>query len=106
MTRAGCQGGPPGCGEGAATAGRSNVFTMADRRLEPRRGPVTWVPTEEAGKLVAGFEVEDAPAAWGVSRVYIDSPAQLWAAKALVLRSLELAQTRKDESSESASEKV
>ena len=68
-----------------------------------RKFIVTWVPTEEAKALAPGFEVEGSPAAWGVSRVYIDGPAQLWAAKDLVLRSLELAQARKDEAADPSS---
>lgn len=62
-----------------------------------RKYIVTWVRTEEARKLVTGFEVEDSPAVWGVSRLYLDVPAQLWAVKALVLRSLELAQAGRED---------
>ncbi|MBI5500635.1 MAG: type I restriction enzyme HsdR N-terminal domain-containing protein [Deltaproteobacteria bacterium] len=87
-----------------------NYFNVSIRRptkwflryfvTSKRRYIATWVPTTEARVLAPGFEVEDAPAVWGVSRVYLDGPAQLWAIKALVLRSLELAQARKDDAPE------
>jgi hypothetical protein len=58
-----------------------------------RKCVVTLVPTEEAKELVPGLEVEEAPSVFGVSRVYIDTPAQCWEIKALVIRSLELCQS-------------
>ncbi|MBI5487094.1 MAG: type I restriction enzyme HsdR N-terminal domain-containing protein [Deltaproteobacteria bacterium] len=89
-----------------------NYFNVSIRRptkwflrffaTSKRRYIATWVPTEEARRLAPGFDVEDSPAVWGVSRVYIDGPAQLWAIKALVLRSLEVAQARKDDAPEPA----
>lgn len=55
-----------------------------------RRALTTLVPVEEAKALVRGFTVEEAPQSFGVSRVQIDDPAQLWALEALIARSLEL----------------
>ncbi|MCR4315875.1 MAG: type I restriction enzyme HsdR N-terminal domain-containing protein [Planctomycetes bacterium] len=54
---------------------------------------VTLVPVEEARTLAHGFEVETAPAASGISRIYIEHPAQVWALHKIVSRSLELLQT-------------
>ncbi len=62
-----------------------------------RRNIVTLVPVEEAKQLCPGFEVEESPATFGISRVNIDSVAQLWALSALVTRSLQLLQASKDE---------
>ncbi len=42
--------------------------------------------------------VEEAPAAFGASRVYIDNVAQMWALSSLILRSFELSKASKDES--------
>jgi hypothetical protein len=87
-----------------------NYFNVSIRRptkwfirffgASKRKCLVTWVPTDEARALATGFEVEDAPPVWGTSRIYIDGPAQLWAVKALILRSLELAQVRKDDAAD------
>jgi hypothetical protein len=55
-----------------------------------RKAVVTLVPVDEANALCQGFEVEAAPAVFGVSRVYIESVSQLWAIKGVVARSLEL----------------
>ena len=55
-----------------------------------RRSVATLVPVEEAKALCQGFEVEAAPAVFGVSRVYIETVSQLWAIKGVVARSLEL----------------
>jgi len=55
-----------------------------------RKNISTLVPIEEAKELVNGFEVEEAPAAYGATRVYIDSVSQLWALKSIILRSLEI----------------
>jgi hypothetical protein len=49
---------------------------------------ITWVPAEEAKQLVSGFTIEEAPVAFGISRVYIESIAQAWA---------ELSKASKDE---------
>lgn len=57
----------------------------------------TRVPVEEARQLVAGVEVEESPAVFGVSRIYLESPAQVWAVEKVILRSLELARTAKEE---------
>ena len=71
------------------------------REIQAKRKFIsTWVQTGEARRLAPGFEVEDSPTAWGVSRIYVDGSAQLWAIKELILRSLELAQARKDDGSE------
>ncbi len=55
-----------------------------------RRALTTLVPVEEAKGLVSGFVVEEAPQSFGVSRVLIDEPAQIWALEALIRRSLEI----------------
>ncbi|AFE04808.1 hypothetical protein COCOR_02774 [Corallococcus coralloides DSM 2259] len=62
-----------------------------------RKCIATWVPVEEAKMLAAGFEVEASPAAFGISRVYIQTIPEVWALKALVTRSLELSLTAKEE---------
>lgn len=62
-----------------------------------RRSIVTLVPVEEARGLCSGFEVEEAPSGYGISRVYVDSVAQLWAFTALVTRSLQILHERRDE---------
>jgi predicted type IV restriction endonuclease len=59
-----------------------------------RKSVVTWVPVEEATRLAQGFEVEAAPAAFGVSRIYVNGVAQVWAIQSVVVRSLEILQTR------------
>lgn len=64
-----------------------------------RKSVVSWVPAEDAKRLVSGFVVEEAPAAFGASRVYIDNVAQMWALTSLILRSLELSKASKDEPS-------
>ncbi len=61
-----------------------------------RKCVVTWVPTEEAKLLCQDFEVEDAPAGFGVSRVYIDDIAKVWTIKSLITRSLEITRKLKD----------
>lgn len=48
----------------------------------------TPLSVEEARTLAPNFEVEDAPGAFGTSRIYIDSITQLWALKDLVLKCL------------------
>jgi predicted type IV restriction endonuclease len=62
-----------------------------------RKSIVTWVPLEEAKAAASGFEVEAAPAAFGTSRVYIDTVPQVWALKALITRSLDLSAALKDD---------
>lgn len=57
-----------------------------------RKNIVTPVPVERARELARGFEVEDAPAAVGVSRIYIDDVAQLWALSDLLSESLKTQQ--------------
>lgn len=58
-----------------------------------RKCIVSLVPVEEARQLAGGFETEVAPDTFGVSRVYFDDIAQLWAMTGLVLRSLEIARS-------------
>lgn len=65
-----------------------------------RKSISTWVPVEEAKNVASGFEVEASPAAFGTSRVYIESVPQLWALKALIARSLELSLSIKEEAPE------
>lgn len=55
-----------------------------------RKNLVTLVPTDEVRAAAPGFEIEDAPAVFGVSRIYVDNLAQLWALEPVVLRSLQL----------------
>jgi predicted type IV restriction endonuclease len=55
-----------------------------------RKSIVTLVPLEEAKSMCEGFEVVAAPSIYGVSKVYIQTPAQVWAVKNLVLRSLQI----------------
>lgn len=65
-----------------------------------RKSISTWVPVEEAKTIASGFEVEASPAAFGTSRVYIESVPQLWALKALIARSLEVSLSVKEEAPE------
>ncbi|XXF80457.1 type I restriction enzyme HsdR N-terminal domain-containing protein [Myxococcaceae bacterium GXIMD 01537] len=62
-----------------------------------RKSLVTWVPVDETKSIAAGFDVEAAPAAFGTSRVYIETIPQVWALKALIARSLELSLAVKEE---------
>ena len=55
-----------------------------------RRALTTLVPAAEARDLAAPFDVEDAPQSFGVSRILIDDPEQVWALGRLILRSLDL----------------
>jgi len=71
-----------------------------------RRSVVTLVPPEEARQLCPGFEVEEAPAAFGVSRVYLDNVAQLWAVAGLVRRSLQLLATAREEQREATGPEI
>lgn len=66
-----------------------------------RKSIVTLVPVAEAAQLVQGFELEEAPATFGISRIYIDDVAQLWALAAVIIRSLELLQNGSAEASRS-----
>ncbi len=68
-------------------------FFSGSRRLSVN----TRVPVEEAKQLVPGVEVEEAPSVFGVSRIYLESPAQVWTVEKVILRSLELARTAKEE---------
>jgi predicted type IV restriction endonuclease len=55
----------------------------------------TLVPVDEAKKLASGFDVEDAPKAFGISRIYIDTIDQVWGLSAIIVRSLELCKQQK-----------
>lgn len=57
-----------------------------------RKSIVTLVPVHEVAPLAQGFEIEEAPATFGVSRIYIDQIPQLWGLTGVILRSLELVQ--------------
>jgi hypothetical protein len=65
-----------------------------------RTNVVTRIPFTEAQQLLQGFDIEEAPAAFGISRVYIDSPAQAWAIEKVIRKSFEIAKTDKDDSSQ------
>jgi predicted type IV restriction endonuclease len=60
-----------------------------------RKAIVTMLPVETAKSLAAGFQIEESPQAYGVSRVFIDSVDQVWALSNLVMRSLELCKQQK-----------
>ena len=49
-----------------------------------------WVPVDEAHGLAVGYEVEAAPSAFGISRVYVESVEQVAGLDKLILRSLEI----------------
>lgn len=57
----------------------------------------TRVPVEEVKLLLPGVDVEDAPTAFGISRIYIESAAQVWSVEKVILRSLEIARAAKEE---------
>jgi len=57
-----------------------------------RKSIVTLVPVAEAAQLVQGFDLEEAPATFGASRIYIEHVSQLWALTAVIVRSLECLQ--------------
>lgn len=61
-----------------------------------RKNITTHVPADEARQLAQEFEVEDSPNVFGVSRVYIENVAQLWALKDLIIRSLEIVKAAKE----------
>lgn len=63
-----------------------------------RKSLVTWVPAEEARILSSGFEVEEAPESFGVSRLYFEDVAQVWALESLITRSLEISRAPADSS--------
>jgi hypothetical protein len=50
----------------------------------------TLVSTDQVRELAANFDVEDSPQVFGVSRVYIDDIAQLWALESVILQSLNI----------------
>lgn len=55
-----------------------------------RKAVSTWVPVDEARRLAEGFEVEEAPHAFGVSRAYVESADQVGRLDKLIIRSLEI----------------
>lgn len=55
-----------------------------------RKNIVTLVPTGEVRGIVEGFEIEDAPSTFGVSRIFIDEVDQMRTIEAVVIRSLEI----------------
>ena len=55
-----------------------------------RSNITTLVSTDQARELAANFDVEDSPQVFGVSRVYIDDIAQLWALESVILQSLNI----------------
>jgi hypothetical protein len=63
-----------------------------------RKNITTLVPVEEATRLAKGFEIEQSPAAFGVSRIYINDVNQARDLKHLLVRSLEILQAQKSES--------
>jgi hypothetical protein len=62
----------------------------------------TLVPTDQARETAPDFDVEESPQVFGVSRVYIDDVAQLWALEPIILQSLNilLGSSNKGEQSE------
>lgn len=62
-----------------------------------RKAVTTLVPVEEATALAPGFTVEPAPAAFGQSRVFLDSVDQVWGLARLITRSLELCKAGRQE---------
>lgn len=60
-----------------------------------RKAIVTMLPVDTAKSLAAGFQIEDSPQAYGVSRIFIDSVDQVWALSNLVTKSLELCKQQK-----------
>jgi len=67
------------------------VRFFGDKR---RKAITTLVPTREAQALASGFDVEDSPNVFGVSRVYLDEPDSLDRLRPLILRSLEICRGR------------
>lgn len=55
-----------------------------------RQNISTLVPTAQCREIAPGFEVEDAPGAFGVSRIYIESIQQIPALEAVILQSIML----------------
>lgn len=64
-----------------------------------RTNITTRVPVSEAKQINENYEIESAPPGFGVSRIYFDSPSQLWALEKLIRRSLEIVKTGKDDES-------
>lgn len=60
-----------------------------------RKRITTLVPLEEAANLAKGFEIEQPPEAFGVSRVYFSELSQLKDLKFLIVRSLGILQSQK-----------
>jgi len=68
------------------------VRFFGDKR---RTAITTLVSTEEARSLAEGFDVEDSPPVFGVSRVYLDGPDSVPRLRGLILRSLAICRDRK-----------
>jgi len=62
-----------------------------------RAAITTLVPVEDARGLARGFQVEDAPRVFGVSRVYVDRVEDLQRLRGLVLRSLDICRDRRSD---------
>lgn len=65
-----------------------------------RKSVVTLVPVEEAKQFAQGFDVDQSPGVFGISRVFIENVSQVPKLGSLVLQSLKVAQsgTRNSES--------
>ncbi len=61
-----------------------------------RKNITTLIPTEEARAIVADRDVEDAPAVFGVSRIYIDKVDDLLQMKDIIMRSLSILENEPD----------
>jgi len=75
-----------------STPTRWFVRYFGDKR---RKAITTLVPTEEAGRLAPGFDVEDSPPVFGVSRIYVDGPESVGQLGELILRSLTICRERR-----------
>lgn len=61
-----------------------------------RKNVVTLVPVDDARALAEGLEVGEAPATFGVSRVFLDEIEQVARLEQLILKSLELVRPREE----------
>ncbi len=55
-----------------------------------RKSVTTLVPLDDVNTMLEGFETDAPHPNFGASRIYVENPAQLWAFKSVVVRSLEL----------------
>jgi hypothetical protein len=60
-----------------------------------RKNITTLVPVQEAARLAKGFDVEQAPEAFGASRIYVNDVSQVRDLNLLLARSLEILQSQK-----------